>query len=498
MRFFMILEVSRKQDYIFSSKKLRDNAQRSADISYVTSRVFFEKSAAGLFDAEKNFIYAGGGHTVLQFDDLEQARAFAKTITETVLRKWSGLELFVKIRPYNESLTPGENLKELSKALERKKALRKTSFRQTDMGMELLNSETFLPQRKEEATSRSYHVSPLPAPEGWEYPSQLEELAGDDNFIAVIHIDGNAMGKRVDTIYREQSENLQACCKSLSRFSEGIQRDFEKAFRATEEEIKVLGGFVPPMMPLRPVVLAGDDVCLVTAGNLGLECARIFLQKLAAITNEEDQKPYAACAGVAMVHVKFPFHRAYALSESLCSQAKKYVAQIDAKSRISAMDWHIEFGQMRDNLSQIREDYETEDGNRMELRPIVVASPEDISVPPQKNYRFFKSLCQSMQKKSGQIARSKLKELRTALRQGAVESRFFLQDKQISDLLYDGIEAQFNTWEERREQYEKMVFQNVRLQKEAFADTDGQVRCLFFDALEMMDHCVFLEEEETP
>ena len=134
----------------------------------------------------------------------------------------------------------------------------------------------------------------------------------------------------------------------------------------------------------------------------------------------------------------------------------------------------------------------------MELRPIVVASPEDISVPPQKNYRFFKSLCQSMQKKSGQIARSKLKELRTALRQGAVESRFFLQDKQISDLLYDGIEAQFNTWEERREQYEKMVFQNVRLQKEAFADTDGQVRCLFFDALEMMDHCVFLEEEETP
>lgn len=46
MRFFMILEVSRKQDYIFSSKKLRDNAQRSADISYVTSRVFFEKSAA--------------------------------------------------------------------------------------------------------------------------------------------------------------------------------------------------------------------------------------------------------------------------------------------------------------------------------------------------------------------------------------------------------------------------------------------------------------------
>ena len=84
------------------------------------------------------------------------------------------------------------------------------------------------------------------------------------------------------------------------------------------------------------------------------------------------------------------------------------------------------------------------------------------------------------------------------MRQGEVESRFFLQDKQISDLLYDGIEAQFHTWEERREQYENMIFRNARLQKEAFAETDGQVRCLFFDALEMMDHCVFLEEGETP
>lgn len=498
MRVLLILEVSRKQDYIFSTKRLRENAQRSADISYVTSKKFFKEAAAGLFDEEKNFIYAGGGHTVLQFDGREQAKAFAQAVTETVLRRWKGLELFVKISPYEEAMTPGENLKELSKGLERKKALRKTSFKQADMGMELLDSETFLPQRKEEPNSRAYHVSPLPAPKGWEYPSQLEELAGEDNFIAVIHIDGNAMGKRVEEIYQKQAESWDDCCRSISRFSEGIQKDFEKAFRDTEQEIIQRGDWVPSKMPLRPVVLAGDDVCLVTAGNLGLECARIFLQKLAASTNEEDQKPYAACAGVAMVHVKFPFHRAYALSESLCSQAKKYVAQIDPQSRISAMDWHIEFGQMRDSLSKIRAEYETEDGRRMELRPVVVSAPQEISLPPQKTYRFFKALCGSMQKNSRQIARSKLKELRNALRQGEVESRFFLQDKQISDLLYDGIEAQFHTWEERREQYENMIFRNARLQKEAFAETDGQVRCLFFDALEMMDHCVFLEEGETP
>ena len=41
----VILEVSRKQDYIFSSKKLRENAQRSAQISYVTSSAFFRRAA---------------------------------------------------------------------------------------------------------------------------------------------------------------------------------------------------------------------------------------------------------------------------------------------------------------------------------------------------------------------------------------------------------------------------------------------------------------------
>ena len=140
MRVLLILEVSRKQDYIFSTKRLRENAQRSADISYVTSKEFFTEAAAGLFDEEKNFIYAGGGHTVLQFDGREQAKAFAQAVTETVLRRWKGLELFVKISPYEEAMTPGENLKELSKGLERKKALRKTSFKQADMGMELLDS----------------------------------------------------------------------------------------------------------------------------------------------------------------------------------------------------------------------------------------------------------------------------------------------------------------------------------------------------------------------
>lgn len=64
------------------------------------------------------------------------------------------------------------------------------------------------------------------------------------------------------------------------------------------------------------------------------------------------------------------------MAEELCSSAKKFGSSIDETGAISAMDWHIEFGQLKENLGSIREEYETEDGNRLELRPVAVIVPD--------------------------------------------------------------------------------------------------------------------------
>ena len=60
MKTLVILEVSRKQDYIFSSKRLRDNVRRSAEINHVTSEAFFQKAAGKQYHPE-NMVYSGGG-----------------------------------------------------------------------------------------------------------------------------------------------------------------------------------------------------------------------------------------------------------------------------------------------------------------------------------------------------------------------------------------------------------------------------------------------------
>lgn len=494
----MILEVSQKQSYIFASKKLRENAERSEDIAYVTGSAFFRETAAELYREEDNLVYSGGGHTVLQFASGEQATAFARRVTEAVLRRYAGLELFVRQLPYDAARTPGENLKELSAALERKKALRRTGFRQLSFGVEALDGESFSPRVHGESPVRRPRQNGGSAPpEGWEFPAEFEKLAGADNFIAVIHIDGNAMGKRVDRVYRRFGQDWESCRAGLQRFSRSIQRDFEQAFLETAEEAARQFPELAPALPVRPVILAGDDVCFVSAGSIGLECARIFLERLAARTNSEDQENYSACAGVALVHTKFPFHRAYDLAEELCTSAKRFGAALDPDGRVSAMDWHIEFGQLKDSLAELREDYACEDGGRMELRPAAVLVPDGCGDPGVRTYAFFKSLCQALQDERGKVARSKVKELRQAFKQGRLESEYFLHDKEILDLLYHPFEAEYRSPDRRWAYYRDMIRKEEKTRKEAFREMDGVSRCLFFDAIEMMDHFTAFEEVDT-
>ncbi|MCD7757219.1 MAG: hypothetical protein LUH45_03520 [Clostridiales bacterium] len=456
------------------------------------------EAAEKLYSEEENLVYAGGGHTILEFPTREKAVAFARQVTGTAIKRYRNMEIFVKTMPYDEHKTPGENLKALSAALEKKKALRRASFRQGSFGVEALDSESQMPKLAD-ARERD-KTEPFNPPDGWIYPVQMEELAGADNFVAVVHIDGNAMGKRVDALYDRygKAEDWADCRASLRRFSEGIQKDFEAAFsEMVDTVIRCAPNLEEPNLPVRPVILAGDDVCFVTAGNIGLECARVFLEKLSAKSNQEDGKPYAACAGVALVHQKYPFHQAYDLAEELCSNAKRFGAELDANGAVSAMDWHIEFGQLKDSLAELRKDYATEDGHRLELRPVVVLAPAGID-PSVRSYAFFRELCQAMQGEYGNVARGKIKDLRTAFQQGKLESEFFLHDRQIDDLLYHGFEAKNRTEEARTAQYKELQQSGGKLDKDAFVKIGDTERCLFFDAIEMIDHCCFFNEEENP
>lgn len=486
-RVLMILEVSQKQAYIFGSNKLRTNLQRSEQIRRVTGSDYLQQAAPGLFDPADNLVYTGGGHTVLQFADPDTARRFGRAISRRVLQDFPGMELYQHLMPYDDTAAPGANLTALSAELEAKKSRRQASFRQISFGVEAPAA----PAREETPPAPGF------CPAGWQLTTELEQIAGQDNFVGIVHIDGNAMGKRVQKLYEGAgSADWQGCVARLRRFSQGIDDDFAAAYQQTAEALAAFLEKADPagsrILPLRRIIGAGDDVCFVTAGSLALDAAATFLRALAARRNPEDGGNYPACAGVVLIHRKSPFRAAYDLSEELCSHAKTFGAAIDPAGGVSAMDWHIEFGSQGGSLAALRRHCRSRDGALLYLRPVAVALPADrqeLWNQPwlaARSYRYFRALVKNLQQRAEGIPRSKLKDLRDALRQGELETRLALRSRQMTALLELGLE-------ERYPDYLKALLKGETMGRGAFVPLEEPgggclTRCLYFDGVEMMDH----------
>ena len=458
-RYLTILEVSQKQAYIFQSNELKENVSNSEAIAWVMSADYMrEKAGENLFCEENNLVYAGGGHTVLAFPAHDDAVRFTKAVTKAVRTEYPGIEVFAVTMKYDGNLPPSENLKELTKALEKKKSERRASFRQGSFGVEETDANTKKPILVTDQANMADKKTMCKIDREllneikMDQASAFRELGGtegESNFIAIVHIDGNAMGKRVEKIHEEfggQNKEWDEFRLQLKRFSDSIDGNFKNAYKKMAEHVKAnisdgkLGDIeiVKGKFPVRRIITAGDDICFVSEGRIGLECAASFIEKLGEEKNAVDGEGYSACAGVAIVHQKYPFYKAYELAEMLCGNAKKRGASLscDGTGRdVSVMDWHIEFGEIKDTLDEIRAGYDDADKNRIIARPYIVRA--DISAKNDGEalcYDMLRDLILRIRdKESG--AMGTLKELRNVLKRGKSETEHFMRFHKIDDLV---------------------------------------------------------------
>lgn len=515
-RYFTILEVSQKQAYIFSSNKLRDNIVNSEIIAYALSPDYLTQALSGNgYLDEKNMVYSGGGHTVLEFPSEKSARECVQVLTEKIYRDFDSLEVFAKTMQYDAGESIEKNLKQLTKELERKKAERRSAFRQGSFGVELIDTNTLSVKNINEESEEKKKISDAKAiqereqefcPIGFESVLEFEKLGGsknENNFIAVVHIDGNGMGKRVEELYKLlESENAdwEAAKKKIRMFSEGIADDYTDALKETAEEvghafgtgalnkldykIKSNGAI---LFPLRRIITAGDDICFVTEGRIGIECAVTFIKKLAEKKNIVDGKQYCASAGVAIVHQKYPFYKAYEIAEMLCGSAKKFGSSIspeDNGSCIGAIDWHIEYGELKDSVEEIRRNYLTAEGAlHMEMRPYIVEAPDAILHDEQLEDRLYKSFKKRFRIIQEYEANGKIKELRNAIKAGEKETELYLRLNQMEELKSE------------------LAVKKVSVKSEQFQlfteQKDGKKHSVVFDAIELMDAFLpFVREDD--
>ena len=512
-KYLTILEVSQKQAYIFESNKMKDNIINSAVIARCLSPEYIKetlKQSDIKYNETDNLVYSGGGHTVLEFSDEDTAKRSVWEITKRIYKDFDGLMVFAKTIPYDQNKSAKDNLKDLTAALEKKKAIRESAFRHGSFGVEKIDVNTLKPQKtltetgaqeenqkedqKEEIRETEYNYTIKKfTPEGYQAAYRFEDLGGEkgsSNFIAVVHIDGNGMGKRVDGLYKHMEKHRIKDWKDiktkLREFSDCIDMDFKAAFKEMTEEVKnsLESGKLKGCLklkkegnaycfPIRRIITAGDDICFVTEGRIGIECARIYIEKLKKKINKADGEGYSACAGVAIVHQKYPFFRAYELAEELCSNAKKAGAELspdDNGSNVCSIDWHVEFGEVR-SKEEIREDYIADDGSVLTQRPYVLGANVDVIIPEVKLYSSFAEKLQELIGCEKEYGDGKVKMLRNVMKQGKAETENYVKFYQL------GYKIGAN--------YRRLDMDSANQERDLIAEG-------LFDAIEIMDTFFFV------
>jgi len=529
----VVVDTTGIQPYIFGSNRLRENVgasylvaratedwalQAVREVVRASSNVGSDNALDGAVTIEGNsldaeVLYAGGGNVVVLFKEQCQAKAFSRKLSTRVLAEAPNLQL-VLTRPSGVewgSCVLAQKVQERRAQLAVEKQCRAPSVPLLGLGVTMPCQSTGLPavgvtERianepgypasaevlakravEPDAHARLSTAFPVVGKSGYLFPRELDELgrdAGEHSYIAVVHADGNGIGKRIGEIaesYETLSKNREYV-SAIRDFSEKLKQASQQALSATLETLldAVADGSIshPTLpglsvdlgyekasgarfLPIRPVVFGGDDVTFVCDGRLGLSLATEYLAQFQAATeNLPGGGGATACAGIAIVKSHYPFARAYALAEDLCKSAKRYRARRGLDG--SCLDWHFATGGLAGDLAEIRgREYVVRD-RVLCLRPVSL----DANPAAGDELRAWLAVAQgveSFQSDEWWGRRNKMKALREALRAGGTEVKRFVEMYRLGSLPALGTAGNYTT--------------------EGWQDT----RCAYFDALELAD-----------
>ena len=290
----------------------------------------------------------------------------------------------------------------------------------------------------------------------------LGQSKGEENHIAIVHIDGNDIGNRIKNIER---------LTSLREFSRDIEKATKESFKemlleidSNIEEIKKIlkltdkDGIIT--LPLRPIIIGGDDITFVSEGRLGIWLAKEFIK--AFEKNTESLGKLTACGGAAITKTKYPFYRGYMLSEDLTSSAKK--ARKNKNDSGSWIDFHIAYGGFSEGIKEIRESqFRTSDGKSVIMRPYRI---ED-----------FDKLLEGVAHFKNTFPRSKVMELRQVIYSSEVDRTLFIERLKVRGLKLPKYNPSHCEQEQKKEN-ENLFIKQAETQTETTP---------YFDMIELMD-----------
>lgn len=387
------------QRFVFASNRLRDAVTGSWLVHWGTTT----DGALEKLVKRSQVLMAGGGNVVLEFDDPGDARAFAAAYTRRLHDEAPGLETAIAHREFERGKL-ARALQEIQLELARVKTERIPAAPQLGLSVTAPCRETGLPAagfaagdqaaplalsilkrrgRESPANGRWNEFLVKARQDVFAFPLELDRLGrsfGDTSLIGIVHLDGNGVGEKIGKWLEERVENGAddgSVRREYRDWSGGIDSLGREVFARVLE--KVIGKIVindksavmtgkPDrlefelarvdgrwQLPLRPVLLGGDDLTFICDGRIALALADAALS---AFEKHPDIPPLGkigACAGVAVVRVHSPFSRAADLAEQLCRSAKRMVKEKKITDEC-ALDWHFGLGRPGETVTARREE----------------------------------------------------------------------------------------------------------------------------------------------
>lgn len=145
--------------------------------------------------------------------------------------------------------------------------------------------------------------------------TDIASLTGQNDWIAIVHADGNSLGEVVADIGKEPG--------GLKQFSVKLN---EATIKSAQAACRECLGDTGELL-VRPVVIGGDDITVVCRASIAINFVNSYLRNFEKNSLDLTKHALTACAGIAFIKSSYPFSYGYDLAETLCSVAKN-----DAKS----------------------------------------------------------------------------------------------------------------------------------------------------------------------
>lgn len=332
-----LYDFASKQEYIYRTSKIKEISGASALMSGMYRKFVDILKEAGIslkYDVESVFslngftndensdgevLYDGGGNLMVIWKDENKYKEANKTISVYLLKKAPALTLV------SCCVNVTGDFENDRKSLYEKNALRKNQYPAFDMPavtpFTQIDPMTFLPvTHKDEKKSISQSSDRYSKTQTYEKGENKNgEFNEDEGMLAVIYIDGNSMGNKLQS------------CKS-DKYDDGVGK--LRGFSKQVNDFYVVGpvksiedsGYI-----FRKIIGGGDEITLMCKAEDAFKIMQMYFESLRKNSIKVDNRTFecTSCAGIAVFHAKSPFNVAYDIAEAACEQAKKKAHEKD-------------------------------------------------------------------------------------------------------------------------------------------------------------------------